>query len=39
MAMREFPHVHLGNALALVVVYARANSPKFELAAVRWVRK
>ena len=36
MTLREFPHVHLGNALALVVVYARSNSPKFEPTAVRW---
>jgi hypothetical protein len=36
MAVRELPHVHLGNALALVVLYARTGSPKFEPAAVRW---
>lgn len=39
MAVRELPHVHLGNALALVVVYARADSPKFEPAAVRWLAR
>jgi hypothetical protein len=39
MAVRELPHVHLGNALALVVLYARAGSPKFEPAAVRWLAR
>jgi hypothetical protein len=39
MAARELGHVNLMNALALVVVYARANSPKFEAAAVRWLAR
>jgi hypothetical protein len=39
MAVRELPFVHLGNALALVVLYARTGSPKFEPAAVRWLAR
>ncbi len=39
MAARELGHVNLMNALALVVVYARANSPTFEAAAVRWLAR
>jgi hypothetical protein len=39
MAARELPQVHLGNALALVVVYARVDSPKFEAAAARWLAR
>jgi len=39
MAARELPFMSLGNALALVVGYARAGSPKFEAAAVRWLAR
>lgn len=38
-AARELPYMSLGNALALVVGYARAGSPKFEPAAVRWLAR
>ena len=37
MAVRELPFVNLMNALALVVVYARNDGPKFERAAVKWL--
>ncbi len=37
MAARELGFLSLPNALALVVCYARAGSPKFESAAVRWL--
>jgi hypothetical protein len=39
MAARELPYMSLGNALALVVGYARSGSPKFEPAAVRWLAR
>jgi hypothetical protein len=39
VAARELSHVNPMNALALVVVYARASSPKFEAAAVRWLAR
>jgi hypothetical protein len=39
MAARELPFVSLLNALSLVVCYARAGSPKFEAAAVRWLAR
>ena len=39
MAARELPFVSLLNALALVVLYARTGSPKFEAAAVRWLAR
>ena len=32
-------HVPLGEALALVVLYAAAGSPKAETAAVRWLAR
>jgi hypothetical protein len=37
LAARELPNVTLENALRLVLVYAQADDPKFEHAAVRWV--
>lgn len=39
MAARELGHLSLMHALALVVLYARAGSPKFEAAAVRWIAR
>lgn len=39
MAARELPFMSLMNALALVVLYARTGSPKFEPAAVRWLAR
>ena len=36
-AARELGWLSLGDALALVVAYARTGSPKFEPAAVRWL--
>ena len=36
-AAREFGWVSLGDALALVILYAEADDPKFERAAVRWL--
>jgi hypothetical protein len=39
MALRELPFVSLMNALALVVLYARTGSPKFEPAAVRFLAR
>lgn len=39
MAARELPYVSLMNALALVVLYARTGSPKFETAAVRFLAR
>lgn len=38
-AAREFGWLSLMNALSLVVCYARAGSPKFEAAAVRWLAR
>jgi len=39
MAAREIGRLSLMHALALVVLYARAGSPKFEPAAVRWLAR
>lgn len=39
MAARELGRLSLMDALALVVLYARAGSPKFETAAVRWLAR
>ena len=39
MAARELGKLGLIDALALVVGYARAGSPKFEPAAVRWLAR
>lgn len=38
-AARELGWLSLADALSLVVVYARAGSPKFEPAAVRWLAR
>jgi hypothetical protein len=37
MAAREMGQLSLIDALALLACYARAGSPKFEKAAVRWL--
>jgi hypothetical protein len=39
LAAREMGHVPLGDALSLVVLYARAGDPKAEPAAVRWLAR
>ncbi len=39
MAARELGRLSLMDALSLVVAYARAGSPKFEPAAVRWLAR
>jgi hypothetical protein len=39
MAARELGRLSLMHALSLVVLYARAGSPKFEPAAVRWLAR
>lgn len=39
MAAREMSWLSLIDALSLVVAYARAGSPKFEPAAVRWLAR
>jgi integrase len=39
MAARELPFMSLMNSLALVVLYARTGSAKFEAAAVRWLAR
>jgi hypothetical protein len=39
MAAREMGRLSLIHALSLVVLYARAGSPKFEPAAVRWLAR
>lgn len=39
LAAREMGHVPLGEALALVALYATAGSPKAEPAAVRWLAR
>ena len=39
VAARELGHVPLGDALALVLLYATAGSPKAEPAAVRWLAR
>lgn len=38
-AARELGWLSLADALSLVVAYARAGSPKFEAAAVRWLAR
>jgi hypothetical protein len=39
MAAREMGRLSLIHALSLVVLYAKAGSPKFETAAVRWLAR
>jgi hypothetical protein len=39
MAARELGAISLSDALALVLLYARAGEDKFERAARRWVRR
>lgn len=39
MAAREIGRLSLMHALSLVVLYARAGSPKFEPTAVRWLAR
>ena len=39
LAARELGHVTLEHALRLIVLYAQADDPKFEHAAVRWLGK
>jgi hypothetical protein len=39
MAARELGGLSLMHAVSLVVLYARAGSPKFEAAAVRWLAR
>jgi len=39
LAAREMGRVPLGDALALVMLYATAGSPKAEPAAVRWLAR
>lgn len=39
IAARELGFLSLQNALALVVLYAQEDSPKFESAAVRWLAR
>lgn len=39
MAARELGRLGLMDALSLVTCYARAGSPKFETAAVRWLSR
>ena len=39
MAAREMGRLSLIHALSFVVLYARAGSPKFEPAAVRWLAR
>lgn len=39
MAAREMGRLSLIHALSLVVLYARAGSPKFEPAALRWLAR
>jgi hypothetical protein len=39
IAARELGFLSLQNALALVVLYAQEDSPKFEPAAVRWLAR
>ncbi len=38
-AARELGRLSLPDALSLVVLYAASGSPKFEVAAVRWVAR
>jgi hypothetical protein len=39
MAAREIGQLSLIDALALVACYAHSGSPKFDQAAVRWLRR
>jgi hypothetical protein len=39
MAAREMGHLSLSNALSLCILYRREQDPKFDRAAVRWVRR
>jgi hypothetical protein len=39
MAAREMGHLSLSNALSLCLLYRREHDPKFDRAAVRWVRR
>jgi hypothetical protein len=39
MAAKEMGQLSLIDALALVACYARAGSPKFDKAAVRWLAR
>ena len=36
---RDLPHVPLENALKLVCLYAEKEPPKFERAAMKWLRR
>jgi hypothetical protein len=36
MAARECKHVRLDDSLALLILYAREDHPRFDAAAVRW---
>jgi hypothetical protein len=36
MAAREMGHLHLPDALSLVVLYAATDNPRFDRAAVKW---
>jgi hypothetical protein len=38
-AARELPNLSLEDALQLVYLYAERGSPKFEKAAMRWLRR
>jgi hypothetical protein len=38
-AAREMPQVSLEDALQLVHLYAERGSPKFERAAIKWLRR
>jgi hypothetical protein len=38
-AARELPNLSLEDALQLLHLYAEKESPKFERAAVRWLRR
>src|SRR5262249_5650507 len=39
MAAREMGPMSLSNALSLCILYRRERDPKFDRAAVRWVRR
>jgi hypothetical protein len=39
MAAREMGRLSLSNALSLYILYRREQDPKFDRAAVRWVRR
>jgi hypothetical protein len=39
MAAREMGNLSLSNALSLCILYRREHDPKFDRAAVRWVRR